>query len=1200
KENMNSKNIIPDFIIKKLQDKEYYGQITGAVLFADVTGFTKLTESLLAYKKEGVEILSEMLNKIFSPLIKQIYHNNGFVATFAGDAFTAIFIDRYNNISESCFWALSSAKKIQEFVLENRIQDTKFGRFEFAIDIGLSYGTINWGILRSNGKMNFYFKGKPITNAVKCENNAFANQILFDDNLYQHIKDNQDIISSENKPLFYLKDIAYQSLSQKSIIKQNFCEEPLTIDDETLFKFFPPTVVNFNRIGEFRNVVSVFISFNKANNYNEINYFFSKVRSILSSYGGYFNKIDFGDKESIILVLFGAPKSFENDIQRSVDFVYELNQSFINYELATKLHKKTQKEPEIRSQQEEYPIRFGITSGTAYAGIIGGDKRWEYTAIGDIVNISALMAISADWGQILCDENTKKNIESYYYCNALEPREFKGKKEKISIFSIEYKKEYKHKIFYTGKFINRENELEKLYQKAMILKEHKNAGIVYIHSQPGMGKTRLLYEFRQLLYRKRIDFFWLTAPCEKIIRRSLNPFEYALNNYFSQSVHSSEKINKKNFDKKFQWLVNNLIKLEKVSKDSHKIQLYQDLREELIRTYSILGSVVKLYWKGSLYEQLDAKGRFNSTLFALKNFIKILSLFHPIIIALEDAQFLDDGTKQFLQIFSRNIAEFPVLILANFRYRDDGSTISYDHFDDSFPKDEIHLKKFNPTQIKDIAHQTIGKEKIDTEVLELFYEKTQGNPFYIEQLGTHLRENEIIRKEDNKWRIAKKDFEIPQSINSILIARIDRLSENLKNVLFTASVLGQEFKISILLGMMNDNNIHSYIEEGINKSLWSQFTDVIYFRHALLRDIAYQMQLKSRVREIHKRAADIMEGIYGDNIESYADNLAYHYEKAEVTDKAIYYLEIAGKLAKREYRNKEALNLYDRLLALLDDKKKITRILLEKGEVQTLIGDWSGSEQTFQRAIIQAEEISAHSLVAEGKRKLAGILMNRGDYSSSINYLKEAVDLFNLNNDKKGISSAVGNLGVLYWKLRKYDIAMKYYKKDLSICIELNDKSRLAKVHNNIGLLYMSQDNFDKAMIHYKKALSLNRKLDNKIEISKVIGNIGLIYQRLRQFPQAMKQHQKKLALCKELSDKSGTSTALSNIGLIYYYQKKYHKAIDYLKQSIHIKLELGDVPRIIENYYYLAEVYKRLNQFRTAEKYYEKMLSLSRDIHYD
>ena len=566
------RNLIPKFIIEKFDENKFSGNFTAATMFIDISGFTKMTQDLMKNGKEGAEILSDIINEIYTPSIKSVYDYNGFITTFAGDAFTSVFPYK----DSKPIFAVNAAHKIQEIFNKIGKQNTKFGKFELSVKIGLSYGNVSWGIIRSDKQNSYFFKGEAIDNCAKCEQKTSTGEAIFDQNLIQKVLKNIKFTEKTNK--FYL----LKSIKKTDVLIRQKRSLPKLSNSE----FIPEKINKLKTKGEFRDIISCFISFEETKNWKQS---ISMVLELTNIYGGYFNKIDFGDKGGNILVLFGAPIGKEKIFKRACDFALTVKQLNL----------------------KDFKTRIGLTYGTVFSGFVDSKLRAEYTALGMVVNLSARFMMKAKWNEIYIDRFINKSIQNRYDINELSKQQFKGFKVKIPVYLLEKKKEYK--TIFEGKLIGRQKELQKLKRILKLIQNNKFGGIVYIHGIAGIGKSRLVNELKEQVERsKGHEFNWFYLPCDEILRKSFNPFIYFLKNYFEQSEENTKQINKSNFERKLESII-------KLTKD-------KEIKNELIRTKSILGAMINLFWKNSLYEQLDTRSRYENILYAVKNLIKAESL----------------------------------------------------------------------------------------------------------------------------------------------------------------------------------------------------------------------------------------------------------------------------------------------------------------------------------------------------------------------------------------------------------------------------------------------------------------------------------------------------------------------------------------------------------------------------------------------
>ena len=520
-------NLIPYYISEQYKNNNLKGSFKAYTMFIDISGFTKLTETLMKYKNDGAEVLTEVINIIFNPIVKNIYENGGIISTYAGDAFTAIFKIDSNfkgiNINQRI---MNSALFINNYFKDNKTIETKYGKFKIGVKVGLSYGEVRWGIIGKGGKNTYYFKGEAIDGCTKSEHNAEKDEIILDDKIIRQLKIGKEHLIVKENGCFKLKLEVINPESKKTKSHSH------KFTKKDLQPFIFDSVINFKEKAEFREIVSVFISFDESEKESVLNEFVIELIEESYNHGGYFNKVDFGDKGGVALVLFGAPISYENNIERALNFILQ-----------------------IKRRTTKLKFRVGIAYGTVYAGIMGGQERCEYTVIGDIVNLSARYMMRTEWSKFWISENIVKKVNKIYEFKKAGDFKFEGKTGKIPVYELIKKKESSELNFFEGEIVGREEELDQLGNFTDPVFKDKFAGIIYVYGEAGIGKSRLVYEFKKQV----IDSVnWFYFPCEEILRKSFNPIIYFLKNYFNFSEENSKEQNKQNFEIQYNILLSNL------------------------------------------------------------------------------------------------------------------------------------------------------------------------------------------------------------------------------------------------------------------------------------------------------------------------------------------------------------------------------------------------------------------------------------------------------------------------------------------------------------------------------------------------------------------------------------------------------------------------------------------------------------------
>lgn len=1205
--------LIPHFIQQKFLAEESVGVLSGYTVFVDMSGFTRLTSVLMEQGKEGAERLSVILNDVFGPMVSCVYERGGRIPYFAGDAFTAIF---KGEKSEAL--ALEIIETSQQLLQLLEDTQSKIPEFEIGVKIGLGHGDIDWGIVGGEQKA-FYFNGKGIDECIESQKLAKNSEIIFGECIHELFSKNHGWEKHE-------KEGFYRVTKPISIEKRQFPPaHPETVIEDVAQHFLPDSVMKFNQQGEFRTVISVFISFEGISTHEELDEFVKVVLGNITKFSGYFKEVDYGDKGGILLGFFGAPVSYENNVERALEFLRTTEEDLTDMQSRTGLK-----------------YRAGVTSGIAYAGIVGGPERCQYAAVGTNVNLAARLMTYADWGEVMVDSVVQKDRNfDFKYRGEIS---YKGFDRPIPTYkfdgrSVERTQEYE------GKMVGRNEELNQL----LTIAAQANAGkteVVYIFGEAGIGKSRLTHELKQQL--KTIhDTKWFNCRSDQILQKPFNPFVFFIKKHFNQSSENTEAENKANFERRLNWLLNDI--------QGSNYERADNIRRELERTKPVLAALLGIKYKNSLWEQLDAKGRYQNTIAAFSALFLAESLVKPVVIELEDGHWFDDNSKAFLKEFIGQIKDLPIFLLVTSRYNDEGQKTFL------FPKDalekagvevvEIDLNTLKTKGMKAFAENRL-EGKIHDDLKDLLKRTTNGNPFYLEQMLEYFIESNLLILEDGVWNIKDKNVRISNSINAILTARIDRLSTLVKETVKTAAVIGREFEIPILKEVMRSqtNLLDGEVEQDIlteqiksaeKGQIWQAMNELRYiFRHSLLREAVYEMQLGARVRELHYFIARAIEKIYFGNLEAKFVDLAFHYEQAEDEDKTLEYLEKAADLTRDLYQNQQAIRYYDKLLTIQDKKKEkyeVIKTMLKKGSVLQLIGRWEEAEKTFDDALTKARSTDDLTLIGRSNNTLGQLLLLRGNYEDANMYLEAAAAFFEAIQDQKGIAKVYGDLGNLYFRqgnyedakshfirsiqmselyehsssnaqivanlgltymnLGDYDQGVKWQRSQLEICRQTHDRQGMATLNVNMGIVHFEAGDYDEALDCFEKGLKLSEELGNKLLVSIAVGSLGRVYERKGDYDKAMELFEDDLRITEELGDKQGIAIALGLIGELKGMLGEFEEARRFMEKNLAISEELGYQKGIAKAVNMLGDLFYVQRDYAKAISYYDKAIKITREI---
>jgi predicted ATPase/class 3 adenylate cyclase len=1141
-----SRNLIPHFILNQYARGRFQGRFRAASLFTDISGFTALSEMLMQHGRDGAEVLTDTLNAVFTPLVEAVYANGGFIGTFAGDAFTAFFPVRRRS---AVLYATRAAFAIQEFFEDHGALHTRYGDLDLGAKCGLGFGPVHWGILGRGNRHAYFFRGEAVAACARAEGRARKGDIVAAPVMRELLG-----LRVQGAPVGDCFRLTSHGLGLPPKATRI-----APISRAALRPFVHEAVIDLRAPAEFRDVASAFISFEEPRDDRAFNAFVADTLDLAASYDGYFNRLNFGAAGGMILVLFGAPVAYENNLERAADFLSALR-------------------PKLN-------CRAGLSFGTAYAGFLGGAGRAEYTAIGDIVNLSARLATSAPWGETWASSVATKWLSARGY--RLEPVgtfTFKGKSQAITVSRLAGRpRTAVQTVPFRNVLIGRDDEIARLAAWLQPIFEGSFAGLVYVHGEAGVGKSHLAYGLQTQLSETH-QLGWFVCPADGILRQSLNPFKHFLRRYFDQSPDRSIGEN----ESRFHTVLNALI-----------AQSPPELAEEIERTRSVLGALVDLYWTGSLYDQLEPKFRRENSLTAFKSLVLAESLRQPLVLHIEDPQWLDEDSVELIGLLTRNVERYPFAVLLSGRYRDDGSRVAVET-DPDVPQHTLDLKVLPAVSVRALAEHVLGGE-IGQDLTTYLSDKTNGNPFFVEQLSLDLQERGALERDaGGAWKLPLRDaVEVPASINAVLIARVDRLATQVKDTVQTAAVLGREFEIDVLSRMLKDDpEVLTIVKQAEAEAIWSVLTEIRYiFRHALLRDAAYDMQLRARLRGLHALAGAAIEDVYAGDLKPHYADLAYHYRKAEAADRERIYARLAGEQALAVSSFREALELLQRTLELVQEAAGPDTMALLKliGDVHFNLGSYPLAQEYFEKSLSLAEQLRETPAAARARQGLGSIASHRGDYVTARECFERNLEAYREIGDQRGIADSLRHLGHTIQHQGNHAEAQRYYEQSLRIHREINDQKGISASFNSLGDAVYRQGDYATAAAHWEQTLKISRKLNDRLGGATALNNLGNATAELGDDTKAQAYYEESLEIRREIGDREGMAASLNNLAYLPYTQGDYEAAKRFVQRSLEVAREIGRPHIIAMNLNNLGMFADLQGDYDEARAYYEEGLGLAR-----
>ena len=1196
------RNLISHFIQENFARGSLRGQFPAVGLFLDLSGFSAMTEALMEHGSGGAEALVVVMQAIFGPLVESVYAQGGFIARTAGDAFTALFpLDGDPSAHQR---AVATAWWIQQHMSANAFQQTPYGGFTFQAKVGLGAGDVNWGIVSSpDGRRSaYYFQGSAVDGCAAAEHAAGPGEIILNAAVFEQVKDLVVVEPAGN----------YSRLVDITATLPP--PQPISLppaNPAVMAHFFPEVLITQARSGEFRQVVSLFVSLPTVRNEAQLATFMNTVFELQDRYGGLLSTLDFGDKGSNLLLFWGAPSAYENDIERALNFITDLQ------------------------TLTSIPINAGITYHLAHAGFLGSHILDEYSCYGRGVNLAARLMIAAPRGEIWVSEPVSRRAQAHFDFELIGEMAFKGFQEKQPVYVLLERKEHRE-AFFAGELVGRQEELARLSSFLAHLWEGRSPGVLVIWGEPGIGKSRLVHEFQISPEFEAHDCLWALCQTSEILREPFNPFRYWLRRYLEQSEGQPEARNKRSFNRKLDDLIAAI-------GGSHP-----EVADELDHARSFLGALVDLHWQDSLYEQLDPQGRYENTLIALSALLQAESLRQPVVLFLEDAQWLDEDTRTFLPRLSRSLAcdecqTFPLAVIATSRREGFLGLLC-----EGLECEEMTLTGISESDLPVLAEGVL-EGRASPGLLQLLAARAEGNPFFAEQILRYLKEEGLLTLDEEGWGVAGAfdQAPLPTDVGAVLVARLDRLAHEVRNVVQTAAILGREFEIQLLSRMLReDERLLEKVADATKAAVWTALNEYRYlFKHALLREAAYRMQVTAQRRGLHAQAVTAMESLYAQDLKPHYGELAYHSEQAGLMEQARSYLPLAGDAAREAYLNGQALEYYSRALSLTPEEESQARytLLVKRIPLLRLRGDsvqlrqdletieplaegldrldsqpgiglrrakilelWASyfiSIDDYASAIAAGEQAAAAASAAgeldiavEAYVDQAYSLLRLGRHAEASQQALLSLDLAQRAGYKQGEAISLNQLGLIATERNDIHMARTYLEQCYQRAGEIGDLRVQAMSLTNLGNLVGTGDLIT-AQEYFRQALELTRHIGDSGKEGIILGNLGWVSGSLGDYSRARNYSAQHLRRAREVGDRYSETYELINLSAYSGRLGDLASALNYAQQGLELALRLGDRSAQAWAQTYLGHAYLELGNSTEAVQAYRSALEIRRAL---
>lgn len=907
---------------------------------------------------------------------------------------------------------------------------------------------------------------------------------------------------------------------------------------------------------------------------------FAELTDVVYQYEGYIDKV-IGDS---LMVLFGAPIAHEDDSERAVLCALSLLKTINTYSM---------------NKDVKLDLSIGISRGLCYAGEYG--RPGDYTVIGKDVNLAERLEKLAPAGSVYCSKGVFDLTSKLIEYHQVGEHDLKG----IGTQQV-YQALSPNPATKEGRpFVGRQIQLGKLEQLLDDTIRGKG-NVCFITGERGIGKTRMYGRFKWT----RLDDTPILVGQARGISYLKNEFYYVLRGILRSILGIGEEL--------------------EPLEASGKIRDFFSSRDQLLFAIPFIKYLISLPMspeERSAVEAIDPAKREGTINAIITRFFTELADERPIVMVVEDAHRMDGSSRGFFAELSRHVRSSSILILM----------LCWEVLE-GFGSDNPHIlmPALTLTEVNELMALSFDGKPPSSSLLGTVFNMTKGNPLYTEEIIHMFKQGDMV-KQGEVVDLASEKIQIPDRIYNIVLARIDKLEPEVKDVLKKVSVIGFEFTDIMLSKIEEKPVLVLSIDRIENKdfvrligetSYLDEKARVYIFKNEMIKDVAYELILKDERRALHRKVAEVMEKLYADNIDNHTDELAYHFQEAHDPRAAPYLLK-SGERKYRGYRLDEAAADLQNYLAIKQDAKAY----LLMGQIHRSKNDFSKAAQFFQRAETLAEDDNTkgviktqqggllatqgnfdegldvmkqgYVLISEVKHKIRNlnttghVYYNKGDYDNAEDAHRRAIELgeAELGHDTLAVAKSYEGLANVLTEKGQYPQALEYYAESLKTCVSLFGESHpsVAGIHLMTGGALGRMREFDKSLPHFTKSLEIFTRVigERSLEVANSLNNIGIVYTHKGDHQSALEYMEKALTIKKDIYGDVHPEVASStlNVGMVNMSLMNFGKAMEYLARAADMFISIfGEKHNSVAVAYKgIGDLHAHRSDYRSALEYYQK-----------
>jgi class 3 adenylate cyclase/tetratricopeptide (TPR) repeat protein len=929
--------------------------------------------------------------------------------------------------------------------------------------------------------------------------------------------------------------------------------------------------------------------------------YFSHMSPVITQYGGTIEKY-IGDA---VMALFGAPKALENHEEMAVRAALGMQEALgaFNQEL--------EQEHGVR-----LAMRIGVNTGLVLFGSMGGRVDGDFAAVGDTINLTSRLESAAPVGGILISAETARSLHAIFDFEPPQQISVKGKREPITVYVVSGERARRGRVRGVAglhaPMVGRDAELAVLqaaFERALSNQCWQVAALI---GEAGIGKSRLQREFVAWVAQARPQTHALTGRCYAHTQGT----PYYLIADLMRGLFN---------------LGGDVGPAEALNQVSEALRVLDPAADEAEFSYRLgsLASVLGFPLDDDPLQALEPEQRRDRTFLSLEQVLSAASAAAPLLVVVDDLHWADALSLSFVerivQMAGRGpICEQSALLLAISRPADEpesalGSTLRQMA---QPPHQTLTLSPLDGQCTDTLIGELVGRAALPPDLISLVLQHAQGNPFFVEEIIRSLIEDGTLThdQETNEWRVTRDidDVDVPDTVQGVLAARLDRLPGTDKRIVQHAAIIGRTFWQNLLADAAVGSGgykaqaidgVLSRLEQRqlIQRSSESHIADdwEWIFQHVLAQEVAYASVTKEVRRRVHVRVARWLEDHLGEQTTALVPMVAYHYERGGIAHKALEYLQQAGEQAAAQFANESAVDYFSRALALLEqadpeDSESQERrydLLLGREGVYGLTGqrDAQVADLTELKTLADAMGDDRHR--AKVALRHSVYCEETSDFPTSLKAAKEAIQRAEHANDPHRETMGLIRWGIALWRQGSLEEAHGRLEEALALARQHGDQPSEATSLHHLGTVSYFQGNYQDAREQLERALAIRRDLGDRHGETLCLNNLVAIYDGLGDYARGQACSEQALTVCQTIGDRSGEAYALGNLAANHYALGDLDAARDLHTRSLPLRQAVGDrggEALALEN---LCLVLCDLDDYGAARERCARALEIEREI---